>query len=190
MTLENPVVSQYLARFDAALARLDVPDRQGISRELRDHFADAIGAGKSLDVMLRALGPADTLARAYGVELLLHAEARRRDRVRTGLRAFGIMASASLVTFIVAGVLGLVGIGFNGTGLGIVAIGGFEAAGVHLPGVETRGLPATVVMLFGLIVGIVGVASLLGLRAYVRAIVRVLRSTLPRRTDPAGAAIS
>jgi uncharacterized membrane protein len=181
MTSSHPLVEKYLASVDASLTDLDFGERSEITQELRSHFAEAKTAGKPLDAVLRALGPADVLARAYCVELSLNPRRSSSPRLARFLRVAGVVSAASLVTLLVAGVLVSVGIGFTGSGLVVVAIGALEAAEIHLPGVETRGLPAVLIIVLGGLTTVIGNAALWALRAYVHALAQVLRRALPQR---------
>ena len=78
MTLGHPVVERYLTRFDAAISEFEFAEREEVTREIRNHIAEAQAAGRALDAVLQALGPADVLARAYAVELALNPQGRRR----------------------------------------------------------------------------------------------------------------
>src|SRR5688572_29011515 len=77
MSDQNPVIERYMASFEAALQRHDLPEWKEIGADLRSHIAEAQGYGKPLDEVLAALGPADTLARAYAVELKINPDRRR-----------------------------------------------------------------------------------------------------------------
>jgi hypothetical protein len=74
---DHPVVARYMASFEASIAALDPGERLAIAQEIRNHIAEATAAGKPLDDVLRSLGPAETLARAYVVELLMNPRTQR-----------------------------------------------------------------------------------------------------------------
>lgn len=185
MTYEHPVVERYLAHFDTSIRELEFPDRQEVVEEIRNHIAEARAAGKPLDAVVEALGPADALARAYAIELLLNApRGGRFDTVGRFLKVAGIVAAAGLATLVVAGTLGAIGVTLVASGILIAAIGVMEAAGVHLPGVQTAGLAPFWIIAIGLVMLPVGALALVGFRLYIRALVRTLKRVLPRR-DPA-----
>src|SRR5262249_9776352 len=172
-----PVVERYLAHFDRAIKTFDLAESQEVSQEIRSHIAEACAAGRPLDDVLRSLGPADVLARAYGVELLLNGPKHQRIHELMGfLRVPGLVAAASFATFVVVGVLGTMGLGFTASGVVIMGIGGLEQAGLHLSGVQMNGVAPFSAILLGLVVAAVGVLSLMGLRLYVRLVIRRLKT--------------
>ena len=69
---EHPAVERYLAALRAGLGELSAAEREEIAHEIQAHVAEARAAGRGVDEALRSLGPADALARAYAVELLLN----------------------------------------------------------------------------------------------------------------------
>ena len=183
----HPIVDKYLTRLDAAVRALNCPEPREIVDEIRNHIAEAQAAGKPLDAILQALGPADVLARAYAVELLLHPRDRRPTQaVGRFLSVAGVIAASSLATLIVVSALGSIGLGFSLSGLTVFAIGLLQAAGVHLPGVDMQGLPPALPIVLGPLLLVLGIAALVGLRMYVRFMVRTLRRVLGRvRSAPA-----
>jgi uncharacterized membrane protein len=174
-------------RLEAEVRGLECPEPDEIVDEIRNHIAEAHAAGKPLDAILQALGPADVLARAYAVELLLHPRTRQPTRAfARNLSVAGVVAASSIATLIVVSTLGSIGLGFSLSGLIVFVVGLFEAAGVHLPGVEMGGLPPAFPIVLGPALLVLGVAALVGLRMYVRFIVRTLRRVLGRvRSAPA-----
>ena len=80
MTQGHPVVERYLTHFEVSINQFDFPERDEITNEIRNHIAEAHAAGTELDVVLKTLGPADVLARAYAVELTLNPDPPRRGR--------------------------------------------------------------------------------------------------------------
>jgi uncharacterized membrane protein len=182
MSEANPLIERYLASFAAALERCGVPERAEIVLDVRSHIAEALQYGKPLGDVLKTLGPADGLARAYAVELMMHAPADRRVRVVGRFFSLvGLLAAGSLVTLIVVGMLGSVGVGFIGSGLAIIVIGGLEAAGVHLPYVQMGPLSPFSAILLGFAIAAVGWAASWTLWLYLRFLARAVRRALPRR---------
>lgn len=187
MSSEHPIVERYMARLAAAVRDLNCPEPQEIVAEIRSHIAEAQSAGKPLDAVLQALGPADVLARAYAVELLLHPrDARPTRALGRFLRVAGVVAASSIATLIVVAALGSVGIGFSVSGVTMFVVGVLEMSDVHLPGVQMSGLPPELPIVLGPLLLLLGIAALIILRMYVRFMVRTLRRVLGRvRSAPA-----
>src|SRR5262245_42983030 len=185
---EHPLVERYMTRLDACLDEINCPDRREIVDEISNHIAESRSAGKPLDAILEALGPADALARAYAAELLLNPRSDRRvsaiGRLAT-LSAF--VLATGIATMIVVGVLGSVGIGFSVSGIAMLLIGILEAADIHLPGVQMNGISPIWAMVLGLVVVAIGLASAALLRRYLRFILRTFRRVLPRAGTPSPA---
>ncbi len=180
MSEAHPVIDRYVAQFEAALKAFDCAETAEIVRDVRGHIEEAVAMGKPVDAVLQSVGPAETLARAYAVELELNPRGARLQRTLGGvLRVVGILATASVVSLLVVGSLGSFAIGLTGSGIGIIIIGAMEAAGVHLPNVQLAGLSPYVVMGIGPVFIAVGLACGFGLWIYLRALVRVLLRTLP-----------
>lgn len=177
---EHPLVERYMTAFEAALAALDVPEREEVAVEIRSHIAESLAEGKPLDTVLEALGPADSLARAYAVELTLNPRGTQRfETLGRWTRVVGLVALGSVMTMIVVGALGSIGFGFTLSGLAVVGIAAFEAAGVHLPGVEMGGIPPSAVIALGVVTFVLGVGALYLLWHYMRFLVRASRRLLP-----------
>ncbi|MES1158855.1 MAG: hypothetical protein ABUL42_03070 [Terricaulis silvestris] len=177
---ENPVVTQYMARFEAALGRFRLPEAREIAMDVRSHIAEAQGYGKSLDEVLATLGPADALARAYAVELLMDAPKNARgDKVMRFFQLLAIVIAGSFLSLIVATIFGGFGISFALAGMILIVGGGLEALGVHLAHVQTGGLPPLATMALGPVAFAIawGCFWLLGL--YVKAAARAVRRMLP-----------
>jgi uncharacterized membrane protein len=179
MSDQNPVIERYMSSFEAALQRHELREWKEIGADLRSHIAEAQGYGKPLDEVLDALGPADTLARAYAVELKINPE-RRRSVIGGYLSVIGILAASGVVSFIVVAGLGSIAIGLFGSGLGMLVIGAVEAVGVHLPGVQLAGIHPLIVAALGPVIMLLGLAAGWGLWLYVSALIGMLLRTLPR----------
>src|SRR5262249_6233976 len=82
----HPVVARYMATFGAAIKGIDAEERAAIEQEIRSHIAEATATGRSLDAVLTSLGPAEALARAYTVELLMNPRDRRIQSVTAFLK--------------------------------------------------------------------------------------------------------
>ena len=180
MTQEHPVVERYMTHFEHSIKQFDFPEQQEVAHEIRNHIAEACAAGKQLDAVLQSLGPAEVLARAYAVELLLNQRSTRRVQALNGfLKVAGLVAVTSFATFVVISILGTIGIGFVASGAAMIVIGVLEQAGIHLPGVQMNGIAPVWAMVLGLFVLVIGVVALLGLRLYVRFIMRTLKRLRP-----------
>jgi uncharacterized membrane protein len=178
MTLEHPLVARYIERLGEALEGLSPSDRSEVVREIADHITDAAAAGRPLDEVLTALGPADALARAYQVELLLNpkAKASRSDR---WMKIAGLVAIGSLPTFIIVVVLGSVGVSLTFAGLAVFLVGVLDSAGALPSWVQSDVQPWIAIALAPWIFAI-GVTALWGLVVYVRAMARLVRRLVPR----------
>lgn len=179
MSDANPAIERYMTRFEAALQRFDLPEWREIGADLRSHIAEALDFGKPLDEVLQALGPADVLARAYAVELQLNPR-ENRGRIAQIVGVLGILAASGIATFIVVTALGSIAVAFVGSGMTLIAIGGLEAAGVHLPNVQLAGLHPLAVVAMGPVFLAIGFGAGWALWAYARALTRMLRNTLPK----------
>ena len=181
MVQQHPLVERYLMSFVDALGRLDCPERQEIVDEIRNHIAEARSAGKPLDGILEALGPADVLALGYAVELLLNPRPDRRIRAFSHFaKVAGLVAASGLTTLLVVAGLGSVAIGFGLSGLVMFAIGTLEAADIHLSGVEMNGISPIWAIMLGPVLVAIGFAGLVGVRSYIRFLVHTFRRVLPR----------
>lgn len=181
MIQDHPVVARYLATFGAAIKGIDAEERAAIEQEIRSHIAEATAAGKPLDGVLTALGPAETLARAYSVELLMNPRDQRLKSIGAFLMLAATVVAASVVTLIVVTILGSVGISFAASALVVFVIGVLETYGIHLPGVQLSGIPSEWVIVLAAPLFVIGVAALVLLTKYVRFVGRAMRKRLPRR---------
>lgn len=168
MIEDNPVLARYVASFERSLEVLDAGERRAITQEIRNHVAEATAAGRSLDEVLRALGPSDALARAYAVELLLNPRDRRFAPLAAFLRLASIIAAGSFATVIVVSILGAIGISFTASGVVVFGIGILESNGIHMQGVQLSGVPPGWVIVLALPVFAVGIVALALLRRYMR----------------------
>jgi uncharacterized membrane protein len=180
---EHPVVARYMAAFSAAIQAIDSAERAAIEQEIRSHIAEATATGRALDEVLTALGPAEALARAYSVELLLNPRDRRLASLAAFLKLAGIVVVGSLATLIVVSILGSVGVGFTASGVAAFAIGLLETSGIHLPGVQLSGIPPEWVIVLAVPFFLIGVAALVLLTKYIRFVGRAMRKRLPFRAS-------
>jgi uncharacterized membrane protein len=180
MTERHPVVERYLTHLEGAIGELDPADRREVLQEIRNHIAEAAAAGKPIDAILGALGPADALGRAYAIELLLHPpKTRRAPASDRWLRILGLVVALSIPTLVVVTVLGSVGITFVASGLLVFVVGLLEMFRVQLPWVQTGRLPPVFFVVVGPVIAVIGLFALLGLRYYVSFVVRAVRSVRP-----------
>lgn len=131
------------------------------------------------EAVLEALGPPRTLARAYAMELLM-TRTHEQGKIARILALTGILAASGIGTLLVVMTLGSIAIGFVGSGIALIVIGGIEAAGIHFPQVQLAGLHPLIVMAIGPFVAIVGVGATWALWRYMRFLTRSLRSVLGR----------
>jgi uncharacterized membrane protein len=190
MTERHPVVERYLAHLEGAIGGLEPADRGEVLQEIRNHIAEAAVAGKPIDVILGSLGPADALGRAYAIELLLHPpKDRPRPASERWLRIVGLMVVLSIPTLVAVTVLGAVGITFVASGALVFVVGLLEMFRIQLPWVQTGRLPPVFFVVVGPVIAAVGGFALVGLRLYVRFVVRAVRAVRPA-VSPANRASS
>ena len=182
---QHPVVERYLTHLETAIEGLDPADRREVLQEIRDHFAEATAAGRPLDVVIKSLGPADVLGRAYAIELLLHPQTDRpRRAAERWFRIVGLVVVLSIPSLVAVSVLGSVGISFVAGGLFAFVIGMLEATGLF-PWPDLSDVPPVLAVFLGPAMVIVGLISLAALKLYVRFAARAMRADLaPIRSPP------
>jgi uncharacterized membrane protein len=180
VTEPNPVVARYIDRLEAGLSKLSPAERQSVVRDIESHVAEAMAAGKPLDRIIESLGPAEELARAYSVELVLHPreESPKTSRASRFLKLAGLVAIGSIPTLIIVAVLGSVGISFTLSGVAVFAAG---LLGLNdlLPDLVRMDVPPIFAVALGPIMSAVGFVCLVGLIFYVRFVARTIRRVLP-----------
>lgn len=90
---------------------MSAQERDEVLSDIRSHIAEATAAGSQLDHVLTSLGPADQLARAYAVELLLN-PAVGRPEMSVFQRFFALasfLALTSIPTLIIVTTFGAIG---------------------------------------------------------------------------------
>lgn len=184
MTPEHPLVERYLARLQDGLTSMTPADRDEVLRDIRSHLAEATAAGATLDAVLASLGPAETLARAYSVELLLN-PAPSRPPMSGPERFFalaGILTLTSIPTLVVVVTLGAVGVSFVGSGVAVFAAGIVDALGVTLPFVDgpASDVHPAIAVAIGPILFALGAAALWGLSRYLRWLARTISQAIPK----------
>ena len=177
---QNPLIERYMQSFDSALRRYDLSEEKEIAADLRSHIDEALAYGKPLDDVLQALGPADVLARAYAVELKLNPRESGGKAIGRLLSVIAILPATGVLSFLVVSGLGLMAVGFFGSGFAMVVIGVVEGLGVHLPGVQLAGVHPLLVVALGLAIMLVGLVTGWALWLYVRAMIGMLRRLVPR----------
>jgi hypothetical protein len=130
--------------------------------------------------VLRSLGPAETLARAYVVELLMNPRTQRLKAAVRFLKLAGIVVAGGFATLFVVTMLGSIGITFTASGLVVFGLGLLETSGIHLPGVQLSGIPPAWVIAMGPPLTAIGLVAMVLLRTYIRFVARTMRKTLPR----------
>jgi hypothetical protein len=177
MSDDHPLVARYMKAFERALEIHDVRDGRDIAVELKGHIDEALASGKPLDATLASLGPADTLARAYAIELHMNKLQGTSLAVRL-IKVGSILAASSCMTLFVTTTLGLLAFAFFvGGALGLVELM------VDIPHVEVSAPPAMGTPLVATILLLI-LAAGAGLGwvfwIYLRFIHRTLRKSLPR----------
>jgi uncharacterized membrane protein len=146
MIQENPIISQYIASLDAGLGGLNDIDRSEVVRDIESHVAEAVAAGEPLERVLGSLGSAESLARAYTVELLIKKPSAFKAPGNRALRIAGLVLVGGIPTIVAFAVLGVVGVTFSLTGV-VLLIAGNAALAETLPGgspwTRTRGLSSS-----------------------------------------------
>lgn len=181
MTEQHPVIERYLARLAEALGGLPAADRQEVLGDIRSHLAEAVAAGMPLDAAIEKLGPAEELARAYAVELLVNPRqpADRGSAVGRFLKVVGLVAVASIPTLVIVAVLGSLGLSFSLAGIAVFGSGLLAAAG-HLPPWLHMDAPPVFAIAGGPAMSAFGVLCLIGLWFYVKWLARAVRAVVPR----------
>ena len=180
MNQTHPAVERYLARLNENLSALSDTDRQEILHDIRSHLAEATAGGRSLESALEALGPADALARAYSVELMLNPRRPMSSRTAYRLKVAGLIAAGSLPTLVVVILLGGVGGTLVLAGMVAAVAGVVDAFGELPPWVQTSGMPPVIVLFIGGAMMLVGLMGILALRRFMRFVAATWRATLPK----------
>lgn len=186
MAQEHPLVERYLSRLQDGLKVMEPSDREEVVRDIRSHIAEATAAGATLESVLTTLGPAETLARAYAVELVLNPAPGRPTM--SGFQRFfalaGILALTSIPTLVIVVTLGAVGVSFIASGFAVSIAGIVDAAGISLPFVNgsVSDVHPAIAIAVGPVLFVLGVASLWALSRYLRWLARTVSKALPTRT--------
>jgi hypothetical protein len=114
----HPAVLRYLDALRAGLSELPRAEQDEIVREIELHFGEALAAGREPDEVLRSLGPADALARAYAVELLLNSRPGGAGIGRWFL-LLGVLAATGLPALVLVPMLLTMGLVFSLVGAGV-----------------------------------------------------------------------
>lgn len=179
MTQDHPIAARYVEKLSQALGTLAPAERTEILAEIRNHISDAAAAGTSIEDILRALGPAEQLARGYRLELLLNpgTPAPRSDR---WLRIVGLLSVGSLPSFVIVVTLSAAGASLSVAGPFTVAVGIGKALG-YLPSMMVDCPPWVAIVVLGPAATALGIAALWALVAYLRFLARLVRRVLPAR---------
>jgi uncharacterized membrane protein len=180
MNQTHPVVDRYLTRLNENLSSLPASDREEILHDIRSHLAEATAAGRSLESALETLGPADVLARAYSVELMLNPRRPMSSRAAYRLKVAGLIAAGSVPALVVVVLLG--GVGGTMVLAGIIAAfaGVVDAFGELPPWIQTSGMAPAALLSIGGALMFVGLMGILTLRRFVRFVAGTWRATLPK----------
>ena len=185
-TADLPLVNRYLDTLESHLVNLAAPERGEVIAELRQHIADALTAGRTIDQVLESLGPVDALARAYQLELLVspRPSAPPQPRSDRWLRIAGLLAIGSLPTLIIVITLGSIGIAFTFSGVAVI-IAGIAAMAGSLPSWATLTIEPWLAIVLGVVMTGLGIFSTGATLAYLRFVVRVVRRVVPARAPAA-----
>ncbi len=178
MTPDHPLAVRYVDKLSQALGDLAPTERAEILTEIRNHISDATAAATPIEDVLRALGPAEQLARAYRVELLLNPKIAT-PRSDTWLKIVGLLAVGSLPTLIIVVTLSAVGVSLSVSGV-LVFVAGIAKATGEAPAWVTMDVPPWLaIVLVGPALTALGLAALWALVAYVKFLARLVRRVLP-----------
>ena len=180
MNQTHPVVDRYLTRLNENLSTLSASDRQEILHDIRSHLAEATAGVRSLESTLETLGPADALARAYSVELMLNSRRPMSSRAAYRLKVAGLIAAGSLPTLFVVILLGGVGATLVLAGMVAVVAGVLDAFGELPSWVQTSGMAPVIVLSIGGAMMLAGLMGILTLRRFMRFVAATWRATLPK----------
>ncbi len=169
---------RFLSRLAAALRRLKVPDADEIVADVRGHI-DESAESRSLDEALITLGPPETLARAYALELAFSRHREGRWRASSVFVVVSLLVGASLMTLVVAPTLAVLAFTFLVTGLVSFAFALIELTLVDLPFVENGNISPLEAL--GVSAPIFATGCLFGwlLWRYLRFVIASLRRALP-----------
>jgi uncharacterized membrane protein len=178
----HPLIERYVSRLSEGLQRLAPEERQEVLQEIRNHIADAMAAGKSLDAVIESLGPADVLARGYAAELMLHPRREVRSTfARRFLALTGLVVVGSIPSLVIVVTLGSVGVSLTVAGVAVFCAGISAVAGV-LPGWVQMDVPPSWAIAIGPVLAVIGALAIVGLVWYVRFMARMIRAVLPAST--------
>lgn len=173
---DDPLAEDYLAHLRQALSRVPEAERVDVVREIESHIAESRAGGASTADVLRQLGPAEKLARAYRAELLLSGSGGANWFARL-FGIAGLLLTASIPSMIVIPTLGAIGIAFVLGGAAAIVGSLIPFAPISVAG--HSGVFAHMVAAgvgIGLAAG--GMAALYGLYWYVRLLVSAFRRVM------------
>ena len=184
VTPEHPLVERYLSRLQDGLKVMAPEDRDEVVRDIRSHIAEATAAGTALESVLTGLGPAEKLARAYAVELVLNPAPGKP--AMSGFQRFftlaGILAVSSIPTLVIVVTLGAIGVSFVTSGFAVLVAGIVDALGISLPFTDGRAsdVHPAIAIAIGPVLCVLGVAAIQGLSKYLRWLARTVTAALPK----------
>lgn len=178
----NPVAKRYLDRFASALSDLPEPARREMVQEIQSHIAEALRAGRDPAEVLEKLGPADRLAAAYRVEVLLHEKQSGGAEVKRVLGLMGALAGTSLLSFVVVLFLGALAFACLTSGLAMIVTGllvpFLPEEALNTP--FSLELTQFIMLVVGSVMIPLGLAALLGLWAYLKFLRRTVQRLMVR----------
>ncbi len=173
---DDPLAEAYLSNFRQALRSVPEGERNDVVREIESHIAESRAGGASTADVLRQLGPAEKLARAYRAELLLSGGGGANWLARL-FGIAGLLLTASIPSMVVIPVLGITGGAFVVGG--VAAIGGAMIPFAPITVAGHSGAFAHLVAAgVGVVLTTVGAALLYGLYWYVRLLVSAFRKVM------------
>jgi len=177
MNDEHPLIARYMKQFESALRTHDLREWREIASDLRSHMGEALAAGKPVDALLESLGPADQLARAYAVELVMNARRQQGLFVRI-TKVSAILAASGCLTFFAICALGLLAI-LLPLGLAGLILTVIRTAGLELPDITIGAHPVLATTIF-VATSAIGAAAVGAFWLYIRFMMGTLRKSLPR----------
>lgn len=184
MSQQNPLIRRYLDQLDAGLvdANIHADERRDIRQDIDGHLTEALRSGTSLADAITRLGPADELARAYGLELTLNPRGGGDRSPARRLVAALTRTGTLLASVLLAIVMGSLGLGLLVGGF-VAIVGGLVAPFLPPTWLDPTlrpGLPQLVVAALGVMLLAMGIPLLRLVRVNLRFLFKTLRGSHTR----------